>query len=187
MPRKRPKTEADRAPSQPVTVPHELETFIDGVVLRRIVERYGQADVRAVLDAMAEQARREMIGQRSRDTLDLMKQNVRPAQTALTVIKLPTRASRIEDGVAVILEREPDSWQRRQLVEIADRAKGGMSAAQIAKEVGVSQRTVERRLAELLKTAEVAAEVDALVNAVRKPNTPAESVSAMRTKWRSGC
>lgn len=156
MPRKRPKTEADRP-----SVPEHLEPFLAGVELRRIVEKYGVANVQLIVGVMAEQTRREMIARRSRETLDLMKANVRPAQTALTVDKEPTRANQLEDGVAHILETQPDSWQRRQLVEIADRVKAGMSAAQTAYEVGVSTRTVERRLAEIREAA-AAAEMEAL-------------------------
>jgi hypothetical protein len=103
---------------------------------------------------MAEQARREMIAQRSRETLDLMKAKVRPAQIALRVAKEPTRASQLEDGVAGILETKPNTWQRRQLIEVADAVKAGKSIAEVAKEVGLTLRTAERRVASLKRAAE---------------------------------
>src|SRR5258707_10222164 len=83
MPRKRSKTEADRPnyrpPSTPqIAVPERLEPFLAGIELRRIVEVYGVANVQLVLGVMAEQARREMIEGRSRETLDLMKAKARP-------------------------------------------------------------------------------------------------------------
>lgn len=167
MPRKRPKTEADRpnyrTPAMPpLAVPEHLEPFLAGVELRRIVEKYGVANVELIVGVMAEQARREMIAHRSRETLDLMKANVRPAQTALTVDKQPTRANQLEDGVAHILATEPDSWQRRQLVEIADGVQAGKTLAEVAQEVGVRLRTAERRVAYLKKAA---AEMEALTKA----------------------
>jgi hypothetical protein len=50
-------------------VPEHLEPFLAGIELRRIVEKYGVANVELIVGVMAEQARREMIAQRSRETL----------------------------------------------------------------------------------------------------------------------
>src|SRR5262249_32726663 len=72
-------------------------------------------------------------------------------------IRQQARVRQLEAGLAIILERESDSWHRRELVAIADGAIAGLTATQIAQTLGISTSTVERRLAEI-RNAPVAAE-----------------------------
>jgi len=71
MPRKRPKTAADRPtyrpPSMPsIGVPEELQPFLVAMATRHVVEQYGLDNVQVVLGAMiAERARRELIDRRT--------------------------------------------------------------------------------------------------------------------------
>jgi hypothetical protein len=90
MPRKRPKTAADRPtyrpPSMPtIAVPEQLQPFLAGIAIRHIIDRYGMDNVQVVLGAMiAEQARRELIDRRTSETLDGWKTNMRPMAAATT-------------------------------------------------------------------------------------------------------
>jgi hypothetical protein len=182
MPLKRPKTAADRptyrpSSTPPLAVPDQLQPFLAGMEIQRIVYKYGVANVQLVLGVIAELARREMVEQRSRETLDLWKSNVRPLASATTpelaslpssderrrtpryrrhreatvdtTIRQQTRVREIEAGLAVILEHEPDGWERRELVDIANGVKAGKTVAEIADELGVSVSTIERRLTDL--------------------------------------
>jgi len=81
MPRKRPKTAADRPvyrPAAPVPVPDALEPFLDGLALRQIVERYGLQNMQLALNLIAEQHRRELVERRSQEIMDSWKTNLRP-------------------------------------------------------------------------------------------------------------
>jgi DNA-binding NarL/FixJ family response regulator len=186
MPRKRLKTAADRSiyrpPSTPpLAVPDQLQPFLAGMEIQRIVTKYGVANVQLVLGVIAELARREMVEQRSRETLDLWKSNVRPLASVTmpelaslttsekrrsapryrrhreaavdTTIRQQTRVREIEAGLAIILEKEPDGWYRRELVDIANSVKAGETVAEIADGLSISVSTIERRLAELREAA----------------------------------
>jgi hypothetical protein len=78
-----------------------------------------------------------------------------------SIIRQQSRIGHLEAGLAVIVEKQPDSWHRRQLVEIVDGIKSGKSAAQIAQDMGVGRATINRRLAEI-RNARVSAEADEL-------------------------
>jgi hypothetical protein len=192
MPSKR-KTDADKATHQSSqatpTLPEQLQPFVDGIELRRIVDRYGAANVQLVLGVIAEQAREELIERRSREMQDNWKANMRPLGPASlprpdsllpsdtrrqmpgyrrcreagvdSIIRQQLRIGHLEAGLAVIVEKQPDTWHRRQLVEIVDAIKAGKSAAQIAKEMGVGRATIDRRLAEI-RNARVNAEAEQL-------------------------
>jgi hypothetical protein len=195
MPRTRKKTEADRPtyrPTRPpLSVPEDLEPFLEGVELRRIVEKYGAVNIQLVVEMIAEQARRELIDRRSRENLDAWKANMRPLAAATTAglesldtsdarrravryrrhreeevdvrIREQVRVRQLEDGLSIILEREPDSWERRRLVEFVDGVRAGKPVAQIALEAKVSAATVESGLREV-RNARVAAEAEQLAN-----------------------
>jgi hypothetical protein len=59
----------------------------------------------------------------------------------------------LEAGLSVILEREPYSAKRRKLVEIVDLAKAGSNNPEIARELKIPLRTVERYLHKLRREA----------------------------------
>jgi transposase len=80
-----------------------------------------------------------------------------------SVIREQVRVRELEDGLAVILEREPDSWERRRLVEFVDGVRAGKAVAQIALEAKVSAATVERGLREV-RNARIAAEAEQLAS-----------------------
>jgi hypothetical protein len=169
MPRTRPKTALDRPhyrPSPPPPqVPEGLEQYVDGLVFRQIVERYGVQNVQRALELIAEHQRREMIERRSQEIRDNWKENVRPLAairiprlpaipTALhreerldSEIKQQARARQLEDGLAVLVERGGlDEWERRQLTAIVAATNAGETAEQIAAALGVSARTIWYRL-----------------------------------------
>lgn len=187
MPRKRQKTDADRPvyrPSAPTTVPKELEPFFDRLELRRIVERYGMHNVQFVLARIAEQQRREMIERRSQEIRDAWKEKLRPLgpiraprpvagrrwhrhtrtreESLDNVIAHQARLRELEKGLNVMLERAIHLDSKHQFVEIVDRTKAGETAAQIAGALGISERTVETRLAELRKAAVTEEELSAV-------------------------
>lgn len=160
-----------------MALPTELEGYQDGLELRRIVQRYGADDVQLLISILAEQNRRELIERRCSETLDHWKQNVRPLGPVRIprlstlrssresrsvpgyrghseehfdrIIRKEARTRELEDGLAVMLERRLDEWERRELSEIVDRVAAGETAKQIAQAQDVSERTVERRLEEL--------------------------------------
>jgi DNA-binding phage protein len=78
-----------------------------------------------------------------------------------SIIRQQLRIGHLEAGLAVIVETQPDSWHRRQLVEIVDGIKAGKSATQIAVDMGVGRATIDRRLAEV-RNARVNAEAEEL-------------------------
>lgn len=180
MPRRKPKTAADRPPTKvptPMALPPELEPFVAGMELERIVQRFGVEDIQLVLNILAEQSRRELIARRSSEVRDAWKTNVRPLGpvqiphlSALrtsrdsrrspgyrrhreehldSVIRKQERAGELEDGLAVLLERGLDAWECRELSEIVTRVAAGETTKQIARALDTSERTVERRLEEL--------------------------------------
>lgn len=181
MPRKRPKTALDRPmyrPSAPRAVPEPLEPFMDGMELRRIVERYGLDNLQLALALIAEQQRREMVARRCRDTQDAWKENARPIapvsipsavagrqwhrrtqtleQHLDNVIYQRARVRELEDGLALMLDELGDGSlaclrKKAQLREIVSRIRDGDTAAQIASALHISETTVENRLAELRK------------------------------------
>ena len=183
MPRKRPKTAADRPtyrPTAPLSVPQKLEPFLDGLELRRIVQQYGLQNVELALALIAERQRREMIERRLQEIRDAWKQNVRPRgpiripravggrqwrrhnqtleQHLDNVIFHEARIRELEDGLAIVLDQIGGGSfarlrKRAQLMDIVSRVKDGETAAQIAKALHVSERTVENRLAELREAA----------------------------------
>ena len=125
----------------------KLETFLDGVALRRIVERYGIEHVRLVLDALAANstvARPIRIPATLRSQLEEHLDH-----TALR----QARVRDLEDGLTAILESGMDAWRKRQMTEIVKQTIAGRTAAQIAKEEGVGDATIERRLKELREAA----------------------------------
>jgi hypothetical protein len=188
MPGKKSKTAADRPPYRPsltvpVALPEQLEPFSAGFQLGRIVTQIGVDNVRLVLDALAEQERRELIERRASETRDLWKQNMKP-MAAATIVVPPTLATsddrrrtpryrrhrqesvdaviqqqerdrELEAGLAVILERkEKIPGHRAQVTEVVDRIEAGQAVALIAEEMGLSPSTVERRLADVREVAE---------------------------------
>lgn len=194
MPPKRPKT-ADDLPTYrkpvlpPLALADDLEGFLEGLQLRRIVEKYGVDNLRLVLSVIAEQARRELIDRRRRETQDAWKAGMRPLAYA-TPPKLPTlqpvdqrrrsrryrrhreehidctireqaRLRQLETGLAIILEKELVGWHRNELVVIVNGVKAGMTTAQIAQDLGCSVSTVELRLTKL-RNATVTGEVEQL-------------------------
>jgi hypothetical protein len=184
------KTDADKATyhgsSTTPAVPEQLQSFVDGIELRRIVDRYGAENVQLALGVIA---RQELIDRRNRETLDNWKANMRPLGPASlprpdslpssdalrqtpgyrrcreagvdSIIRQQLRIGHLEAGLAVIVETQPDSWHRRQLVEIVDGIKAGKSATQIAVDMGVGRATIDRRLAEV-RNARVNAEAEEL-------------------------
>jgi len=186
MPRQKLKSEADRPTHRPPSTPPsaapgQLEPYLAGMEIQRIVQKYGVANVQLVLGVMAELARREMIEQRCRETLDLMKAKVRPMASATipeltplpssakrrtapryrrhrearidTTIRQQQRVRELEAGLAVILESEPDGWYRRELVDIVNGVSAGRTVAEIASGLGISISTVENRLVDLREAA----------------------------------
>jgi len=191
VPRKRPKTAEDmptyRGPIlRPLPLADRLEGFVDGIQLRRIVEKYGAQGVELVLAIIAEQTRRELIDRRRRENQDAWKTNVRPLGPAAAprlpslqtvekrrstrryrrhreesidyTIREQARVRQLETGLAAILENEPEGWHRSELVGIVNGVRAGMTTGQIAHELGCSVSTVERRLDEI-RSAAVAAEI----------------------------
>ncbi len=180
MPRKRPKTAADRPVYRPAPapiVPGVLEPYLDGLELRRIVERYGVANLQLALSLIAEQHRREMVERRSQEIRDAWKENARPlgpvripALSGLRssrdarnspryrghreehldkLIRIQQRERELEAGLAVIMESNADSWKKKELADIVHRATSGQTSAEIAAALGTSVRTIENRLSEL--------------------------------------
>jgi DNA-directed RNA polymerase specialized sigma24 family protein len=82
-----------------------------------------------------------------------------------SVIRDQTRARQIEDGLGAILAAESrvDEWKRNEYTEIVDRTLAGDTAQQIAVALGLTLRTVERRLSEVRQAA-VAKEEKALAS-----------------------
>ncbi len=174
----------------PLAVPEHLEPFLAGIELRRIVEKYGVDNIQLILGVLAEQTRREMIDRRRRETFDAWQVNMRPLAAATIAsppslktseerratsryrrhrqegldftIRKQARVRELEIGLAIKLEREQDSWHRRELIGIVNGVKAGMTVAQIARELGCSASTVEHRLAEIRNAAVVAAEAEQL-------------------------
>jgi hypothetical protein len=195
MPRTRKKTEADRPTYRPSPQPvNEQEQFLAalaGANLRHIVDRYGRANVDAVLDAIAADARRQLNDRQRLEIQDLWHAQARPLipvsvprldsppssaaqrraeryrrhreEDVDSVIREQVRVRQLEDGLSIILEREPDSWERRRLVEFVDGVRAGKAVAQIALEAKVSATTVERGLREV-RNARIAAEAEQLAN-----------------------
>jgi hypothetical protein len=193
MPRKRPKTADDmptyRKPILPsLPLADRLEGFVEGIQLRRIVEKYGAQGVELVLDLIAEQTRRELIDKRRRESQDAWKANVRPLGAAAPrlpslqtveqrrstrryrrhreesidyTIREQARVRQLEAGLAIILEDDPDGWHRRELVDIVNGVRAGMTVAQIALDLGCSVSTVELRLTKL-RNAAVTGEIEQL-------------------------
>src|ERR1700722_14345587 len=199
MPRTRKKTDADRPmyrpPSEPVNEQEQFLAALAGANLRHIVYRYGRANVDAVLDAIAADARRQLNDRQRLEIQDLWHVQARPLipvsvprvdslasseerrrgqryrrhreQDVDSVIREQVRVRQLEDGLSIILEREPDSWERRRLVEFVDGVRDGKSVSQIALEAKVSAATVERGLREV-RNARIAAEAEQL--AKPRPN-----------------
>lgn len=156
-------------------VPTELEPYIAGMELRRIVDLYGLQNIQAILGLIAERNRRELIARRSGEMLDAWKANIRPLAAPVKIPDLSTlrtarnsrvpgyrghleehldriirkqaRAQELEDGLAAMTGI--DSWERRELTEIVDRSIAGETAQEIAQALPMKLRTVERRLEEL--------------------------------------
>jgi hypothetical protein len=195
MPRTRKKTDADRPTYRPTSQPvNEQEQFLAalaGANLRHIVDRYGRANVDAVLDAIAVDARRQLNDRQRLEIQDLWHAQARPLipvsvprvdslassderrraqryrrhreEDVDASIREQVRVRQLEHGLAVILEREPDSWERRRLVEFVDGVRAGRPVAHIALEANVSTATVERGLREV-RNARVAAEAGELAS-----------------------
>lgn len=94
MPRKRPKTEADRptyraSSTPPLAVPDQLQPFLAGMEIQRAVQKYGVANVQLVLGVIAALARRELIDERRREILDAWKSKMRLLVSA-TAPQLPS-------------------------------------------------------------------------------------------------
>ncbi len=186
MPRRKPKTAADRPPTKvptPMALPPELEPFVAGMELERIVQRFGVEDIQLVLNILAEQTRRELIARRSSEVRDAWKTNVRPLGpvqiphlSALRtsrdsrrspgyrrhreehldgVIRKQARVRELEKGLAVMQEQCIDVCRKEHLRQIVERASAGATAMEIAAALGIGERSVEARLAELREAAEL--------------------------------
>jgi hypothetical protein len=183
-------------------------------IVKEYVKEYGVDNVGALLDAMiAQEGRRELIERRASDTRDAWKVNMRPMTAATTAelaplatsderrrapryrrhreeeidaqIRKQARDRELEDGLAVILERqERMPGYRNQVAEIVDRVEAGQSVAQIAQEMVIHTSTVERRLRDIREAATVSDEVAQLsnpcplpgLNEGRGPRTPVRTI-----------
>jgi DNA-directed RNA polymerase specialized sigma24 family protein len=195
MPRKGPKT-SDDLPTYgkpilpPLALADDLEGFLEGLALRRIIHKYGVDNLQFVLSVIAEQARQELIDRRRRETQDAWKSNTKPVLAYATAPSLPAlrplderrgsrhyrrhreehvdstileqaRVRQLETGLAFILESEPEGWPRNELVAIVDGVRAGLSVSEIAQDLGCSVSTVELRLAKL-RNAAVSGEIEQL-------------------------
>jgi hypothetical protein len=174
-----------RAPAlRPLDVPNDLEPFFAAVELRGRVEKLQAADSNGLQGILAEHARGKLIERRSAETLDAWKTSVRPLLAAKrnylpelatseanrttagyrrhreegmdALIRRQIHTRELEAGLTAILERDADGWHRRELVEIVDKSNAGSTAAEIAAQLGIGTRTVERRLAEIRNAASLA-------------------------------
>jgi hypothetical protein len=129
-----------------MNAPDHSEMVLDGMELGRIVGKYGIGNVRLVLDALvpSPSLRAVRIPTTVRRRLEEHLDDLALQQE---------RARDLEYGLDAILDSRMDEWRKRQMAEIVRQTTGGRKAAQIAKDVGVSDATIERRLAELREAA----------------------------------
>jgi hypothetical protein len=76
-----------------------------------------------------------------------------PLTIAISPSRKEQRKRQLEQCLLIILDEMPPSAHRRELVDVVDLAVAGMSIPKIARKVGISARTVKRRLDEVTKAA----------------------------------
>jgi DNA-binding NarL/FixJ family response regulator len=74
-----------------------------------------------------------------------------PISIEISPSRKDQRKRQLEQGIGVLLDTMPHSAHRVELVDVVDLAVAGMSIPKIARKLGISTSTVNKRLAEVVK------------------------------------
>lgn len=138
-----------KTPSFTELTPDALEPFLDGIEIRRLLDKYG-ADIPAIIAMVVDKSRGGIVDQRRLETLDNFRAGLRPTLTAATVAPRPTKAAFLERGLDAM--RKKGKLTARH-VKIADLRQSGMTVGEIAEELHISERTAARYLGQVRRAA----------------------------------